>query len=216
MADTNASEFLVVSDDGECPCIEAQTSGPRDVALREAMHYAAQYAGDGSAIQVIEQVEVARLGYPSGNYGPEQQATPQPADAALADDADWLIDAESTFHKEQDYIKGCTIQHLQTACAEYRKAAARLRALSQPATPVAQVPEFEAYSADVTNARDFRIIASPDLSDYVLQWQITDGTIMTITSVKVSREGLAHTIGVIDRVRDALPIAAAQSAKGGE
>lgn len=77
------------------------------------------------------------------------------------------------------------------------------------------VAEVENYSADLTAARDFRITASPDLSDYVLQWQIMDGTIMTVTSIKISREGLLHTLGVIDRVRELLPLAASQSATGG-
>lgn len=61
----------------------------------------------------------------------------------------------------------------------------------------------ETYSADITKARDFRILKVGD--DYVLQWQIMDGTIMVVTSIKTSAEGLAHTIGVIDRLRDFLP-----------
>ena len=36
----------------------AGTSGPRDQALREAMHYASQYARDGAAVQVFEVLRV--------------------------------------------------------------------------------------------------------------------------------------------------------------
>lgn len=61
----------------------------------------------------------------------------------------------------------------------------------------------ETYSADITKARDFRILKAGD--DYVLQWQIMDGTIMVVTSIKTSAEGLAHTIGYIDATRHLLP-----------
>jgi len=54
------SEFQVISGDEEDACIEAATSGPRDVALREAMRYAHQYAEDGP-VKVVELVTVAML-----------------------------------------------------------------------------------------------------------------------------------------------------------
>lgn len=61
----------------------------------------------------------------------------------------------------------------------------------------------ETYSADLTKARDFRIIK--DGSDYILQWQIMDGTIMVVTSIKISADGMANTLKVIDGLRDVLP-----------
>lgn len=61
----------------------------------------------------------------------------------------------------------------------------------------------ETYSADITKARDFRILKSD--SDYIMQWQIMDGTIMTVTSIKISAEGMANTLKVIDGLRDVLP-----------
>jgi len=54
------SEFQVISGCDEDACIEAATSGPRDVALREAMRYAHQYAEDGP-VKVVELVTVAML-----------------------------------------------------------------------------------------------------------------------------------------------------------
>lgn len=54
------SEFQVISGADEDACIEAATSGPRDVALREAMRYAHQYAEDGP-VKVVELVTVAML-----------------------------------------------------------------------------------------------------------------------------------------------------------
>lgn len=83
----------------------------------------------------------------------------------------------------------------------------------QKALRARAVPDVEKYSADITAARDFRIIAAPDLTDYVLQWGITEGSIMTVTSIKISKEGLAHTLGVIDRVRESLPLAASKGEK---
>ena len=54
------SEFQVISGDDEDAYIEAATRGPRDVALREAMRYAHQYAEDGP-VKVVELVTVAML-----------------------------------------------------------------------------------------------------------------------------------------------------------
>ena len=65
--------------------------------------------------------------------------------------------------------------------------------------------DAENYSADVTEARSFRIKMSPDLTEYVLEWRMINGTVMTITSIKMSREGLAETLRIIDRMRDMLP-----------
>lgn len=63
----------------------------------------------------------------------------------------------------------------------------------------------ETYTANATQAREFRIIQSPDGADFVLQWRLLEGTIATTTSIKISREGLLHTLSVIDAVRDRLP-----------
>ena len=59
-AEGEESEFQVISGADEDACIEAATSGPRDVALREAMRYAHQYAEDGP-VKVVELVTVAML-----------------------------------------------------------------------------------------------------------------------------------------------------------
>ena len=59
-AEVDESEFQVISGNEEDACIEAATSGPRDVALREAMRYAHQYAEDGP-VKVVELVTVAML-----------------------------------------------------------------------------------------------------------------------------------------------------------
>lgn len=59
-ADGEESEFQVISGADEDACIEAATRGPRDVALREAMRYAHQYAEDGP-VKVVELVTVAML-----------------------------------------------------------------------------------------------------------------------------------------------------------
>ena len=49
---------------------EAFTDGPRDQALKEAMHYAAQYAQDGE-VQVLE---IIRLKVEAPNYASERPA----------------------------------------------------------------------------------------------------------------------------------------------
>lgn len=59
-AEGEESEFQVISGADEDACIEAATRGPRDVALREAMRYAHQYAEDGP-VKVVELVTVAML-----------------------------------------------------------------------------------------------------------------------------------------------------------
>lgn len=67
-AEGEESEFQVISGADEDACIEAATSGPRDVALREAMRYAHQYAEDGP-VKVVELVTVAMLAASARNGG---------------------------------------------------------------------------------------------------------------------------------------------------
>lgn len=54
------AEFEVLVDGLDGPCVMAAASGPRDRALREAMHYAHQYVDEGD-VTVVERVTIAML-----------------------------------------------------------------------------------------------------------------------------------------------------------
>ncbi len=72
----------------------------------------------------------------------------------------------------------------------------------------------EHYESDQSGARDFRVIQRPDGSEYVLEWQIMDGTIMTVTSIKVSREGLLKTAEILAKVAEIIGAASQQKREG--
>ncbi len=63
------------------------------------------------------------------------------------------------------------------------------------------------YGADATKAREFQLMAHPDpeIDEWIMQWSLLDGTVFTRTSIKISGEGLRHTIAALGNVaRDAL------------
>ena len=66
----------------------------------------------------------------------------------------------------------------------------------------------EEHKASVTDSRSFRVIQHPGDSDYVLEWQTLDGTIMTVTSIRISREGLLSTEDVLAEVAEKIREAA--------
>lgn len=66
------------------------------------------------------------------------------------------------------------------------------------------------HNASVTDSRAFRVIQHQRGSEYVLEWQILDGTIMTVTSIKISRDGLLSTADVIADVAAKIREAAKQ------
>lgn len=57
--------------------------------------------------------------------------------------------------------------------------------------------ETETYAASVIGARECRVIRHLGSADYLIEWQTLDGTIMTVTSIMVSREGLLNTAKVL-------------------
>lgn len=61
------------------------------------------------------------------------------------------------------------------------------------------------YTGDCTAAREFRVVSAPLGDEFVLEWMSMSGTIMTVTTIKISRSGLAETLRVIDAIRDKLP-----------
>ena len=65
--------------------------------------------------------------------------------------------------------------------------------------------DTETYSTDITKARDFRVLAREDGEEFSLEWMIVEGTIMTVTTIKISRVGMAETLRVLDAIRDRLP-----------
>lgn len=91
------------------------------------------------------------------------------------------------------------------ACLRLQQEGRRERAAAQAAggEPVSTTTEH--HETDITASRAFRVKASPDGSEYVLEWQTITGTIMTVTSIKISREGLRTTLEVLDGLRDVLP-----------
>lgn len=59
------------------------------------------------------------------------------------------------------------------------------------------------YSADVRPTSEVR--ARPaDGNDFYLEWMTFDGTIMTVTTIKIRRNGLRKTIEALDEVRHLL------------
>lgn len=58
------------------------------------------------------------------------------------------------------------------------------------------------HRASISDSRAFRVIRHPGDIDYVLEWQTLDGTIMTITSIRISRDGLLATADVLAEVAE--------------
>jgi len=61
----------------------------------------------------------------------------------------------------------------------------------------------ENYSADVRPTSEVR--ARPaDGDDFYLEWMTMHGTIMTVTTIKISRSGLRKTVEALDEIRHLL------------
>lgn len=57
--------------------------------------------------------------------------------------------------------------------------------------------ETETFASSVIGARKCRVIRHHGNEDYLIEWQTLDGTIMTVTSIMISREGLLNTAKVL-------------------
>jgi len=56
----------------------------------------------------------------------------------------------------------------------------------------------ELFSADIASAGGFRL--TKESSDYIMQWQVMNGTIMTVTSLRISQTGLERTAAVLTEI----------------
>lgn len=57
--------------------------------------------------------------------------------------------------------------------------------------------ETKTFASSVVGSLECRVIRHHGSEDYLIEWQTLDGTIMTVTSIMVSREGLLNTATVL-------------------